>query len=410
MSNTKYVYVSTLNYDAGVYLTQIVDWLKLYRQHGLDFELIQLFSLGYLLQGNYCKTQKKLISEAIGSNVGFYFVLPPLNKLTQVINNWLFCRRIKKRMKTKEKVVIFSRAEIGEEMAFLKKRMPNRVSYYYDLRGATVAEKLNVIKVKNLYSQKEYNLTAKMAYSEFLRQQIADKIFVVSNALKRYFIEHYNSDAEKFVSYPCLSSCKKFFYNKDLRDKTRRELNYVDEDHVFIYSGGVSNLYHAPDAFIKLFKKIKEIDSNAKLLLLIKKTTPALTKLVAEDALLKDCVTVLEYVPNNHVVNYLNAADYGFLLRENIVLNNVAYPSKFAEYMLCGLPTIITESLYDCSEYCVQHSSGYVITNEIYENISDSEFSGLLNTSFTREAIADDAKTILSKESQIERIVNEIKI
>lgn len=409
MSNTKYVYVSTLNYDAGVYLTQIVDWLKLYRQHGLDFELIQLFSLGYLLQGNYCKTQKKLISEAIGSNVSFYYVLPPLNKFTQAINNWLFCRRIKKRMKTKEKVVVFSRAEIGEEMAFVKKKLSGRAFYYYDLRGATVAEKLNGIKVRNSYSKVEYNTVAKMAYSEFLRQQVADKIFVVSSALKRYFIDQYNSESDKFVSYPCLSSCKKFYYDKAIRGNTRRELNYRDEDHVFIYSGGVSNLYHAPDAFIKLFKKIKELDSNAKLLLLVKKTMPALTKLVADDVLLKDCVTVLESVPNNQVVNYLNAADYGFLLRENIVLNNVAYPSKFAEYMLCGLPTIITESLYDCSEYCVQHNSGYVITNEMYENISDSDFSGILNTSFNREAIADDAKAILSKESQIDRIVNEIK-
>ena len=45
----------------------------------------------------------------------------------------------------------------------------------------------------------------------------------------------------------------------------------------------------------------------------------------------------------------------------------------------------------------------------MYENISDSDFSGILNTSFNREAIADDAKAILSKESQIDRIVNEIK-
>ena len=409
MSDTKYIYVSTLNYDAGVYLTQIVDWLKLYRQHGLDFELMQLFSIGYLRQGDYCTTQKKLISEAIGANVSFYYILPPIGKIAQRINNWLFYRRLKKRIGNNGKVVVFSRAEIGEEIQFLKKQMPGKVYFYYDLRGATVAEKMNNIKVKNTYSKNEYNTVARIAYSEYLRQQVADKIFVVSKALKQYFIDHYNSNADKFVLYPCLSSNKKFYYDETVREIIRKELNYSSDDHVFVYSGGVSNLYHVPDAFLQMFKKFKEIDEHAKLLLLIKKGNDALSKLIESDVLLKNNVVVIESVPNHDVVKYLNAADYGFLLRENITLNNVAFPSKFAEYMLCGLPTIITESLYDCSDYCIEHHSGYVISNEMYENITDTNFSGLFDISFDRNRIAEEAKDNLSKESQIDRIVSEIK-
>lgn len=409
MSKVKYIYVSTLKYDGGVYQTQIIDWLKLYRQNGLAFELVQMFSAGYLLQGNYCKTQQAAIRKAAGNIVSFYYTLPPI-KAFRLLNNWLFYKRMKKHLKGSDKLAIFSRADIGNEVAFLKRKLRGQVVYYYDLRGATVAEKLHNIQVSNRYSLAEYYKLAETAYSEYFRQKIADRVFVVSNALKRYFINHYQSSEEKFVLYPCLSSRIKFYYDETVRERTREQLDYCKQDVVFIYSGGIYNSYHKPDTFIRLFKRLKLLEVNAKLLILVKQSTPAFEEMVNNDELLKGCVIVKEAVPNNEVINYLNAADYGFLLRENITLNNVAFPSKFAEYMLCGLPTIITASLFDCSEYCTEHHSGYVLTNEIYEHIDDSVFTPLFSQQFDRRQIAIDAEKYLSKESQAERIVKQLKI
>lgn len=409
MSKVKYVYVSTLRYDGGVYQTQIIDWLKLYGQHGLDFELIQMFSLGYLRQGDYCKTQKQAIQKAAGSGVFFYYTLPPMKAL-RLLNNWLFYKRMKRHLKGSDKLAIFSRADIGNEVAFLKKKLREQVVYYYDLRGATVAEKLHNIQVSKGYLLSEYYKVAETAYSEYYRQKIADKIFVVSKELKRYFINNYQSSKDKFVLYPCLSSLKKFYYDETVRECTREQLGYNKQDIVFIYSGGIYNSYHKPDSFIRLFKRLKLLEKNAKLLILVKQTTPAFEEMVKNDVLLKGCVTVKESVPNSEVVNYLNAADYGFLLRENVTLNNVAFPSKFAEYMLCGLPTIITASLVDCSEYCTEHNSGYVLTNQDYEHIDDGDYTPLFSQQFDRKQIAIEAEEFLSKESQAERIVAQLKI
>lgn len=409
MSKVKYVYVSPLRYDGGVYQTQIIDWLKLYGQYGLDFELIQMFSLGYLRQGDYCKTQKQAIQKAAGANVCFYYTLPPA-KILRKLNNWIFFRRMKKRLSGNEKLVVFSRADIGNEMAYMKQRLSGKVVYYYDLRGATVAERFHGVQLREAFSLLEYHKLADVAYSEYLCQHVADKIFVVSNALKQYFIANYHSSEEKFVLYPCLSSCKKFYYDEDLRERIRQQLNYNSQDVVFTYSGGIYNSYHNPDTFIRLFKRLKLLEVNAKLLILVKQSTPDFEEMVKNDILLKGCVTVKESVPNSEVVNYLNAADYGFLLRENITLNNVAYPSKFAEYMLCGLPTIITASLFDCSEYCTEHHSGYVLTNEVYEHIDDSDFTPLFSQQFDRRHIAIEAEKYLSKESQAERIVAQLKL
>ena len=47
--------------------------------------------------------------------------------------------------------------------------------------------------------------------------------------------------------------------------------------------------------------------------------------------------------------DFLNAADFGFILRERNKINRVACPTKFAEYCLTGLPVIIGDAVPDCT-------------------------------------------------------------
>lgn len=56
-------------------------------------------------------------------------------------------------------------------------------------------------------------------------------------------------------------------------------------------------------------------------------------------------------VSNEDVYKYLNASDFGILFRDDVIMNNVASPSKFAEYVLCGLPTIISKGVGDFQNY-----------------------------------------------------------
>jgi len=44
------------------------------------------------------------------------------------------------------------------------------------------------------------------------------------------------------------------------------------------------------------------------------------------------------------VPKFLQAADMGILLRKKDPLNEVAAPTKFAEYMMTGLPTLISKN------------------------------------------------------------------
>jgi hypothetical protein len=46
-------------------------------------------------------------------------------------------------------------------------------------------------------------------------------------------------------------------------------------------------------------------------------------------------------VPHEAVPAHLNAADIGFLIRDDCVVNRVASPTKLGEYLSCGLPVIV---------------------------------------------------------------------
>ena len=59
------------------------------------------------------------------------------------------------------------------------------------------------------------------------------------------------------------------------------------------------------------------------------------------------------------------AADYGLLIRENSFTNQVASPVKFAEYLCCGLPVIISERLGDYSEFVEKNGCGYIIKDNV---------------------------------------------
>lgn len=404
MKRIKYIYISSHEYTSAVYQTQVIDWLNLYRDNGIVFDLWHVFNLSRVTNKviKYRKTQMGLIANAYKGDVCKTF----LTSRFPFISKHLLYHYIKKRCKNVDKVVVFSRAPIGLEVEYVKKQMGDRFIYYLDLRAATAEERYLGLKITHSFSLKSYERVARTAFLEFLQQKIADKIFVVSVTLKRYYISNYDSDSKKFVLYPCLSSSEKFYFKKELRDQVRSELG-VSKNTLYVYSGGIAANWHIPDSFLRLFSVIAEKDMNARLLVISPKMTDSFVKMVSDNTFFKGRVILKEAIPNHEVVKYLNAADFGILLRENNPVNNVAFPSKYAEYMLCGLPTIISEAVCDCAEYCKNNNSGVVLPNDKLDDMMG--FEPLRIEDFNREEIANTGKKLLSKESAIDRIVAQLR-
>jgi hypothetical protein len=107
------------------------------------------------------------------------------------------------------------------------------------------------------------------------------------------------------------------------------------------------------------------------------------------------------------MINFLNAADFGLLFRDNVIMNNVASPSKFAEYMLCGLPTIISEGVGDYTEFCISKSVGIVVKEDQMNNWNLFDYSIIEKANFVREKISENGLKFLSKQSIVNLIISE---
>ena len=410
MNKTIYMYIAGKDFDNTVFVTQVADWLNLYQEKGIQFTHLQTMFYRSAMNKEWKQRQVSGIKESLHVP-SFFSVAFPSRGLFVWINALLWYRKIKYLTKDCDKVVLMSRNIYGKEIAVLKKFIKVPVHFIYDARAASVEENIyNAVKRHGL-SKKQYDVFRHISYTEFCTVQQADTIFSVSNQLKRYLMRNYDVAGQKFFIYPCLSDANKFYYNGELRQSFRKDLGYNDSDALFLYAGGLANLYHGTNTILGFINQIALKQSSAKFLLLsrdkldeqfVKQHYPALlNRLLVRSAL------------NSEMVNYYNAADFGLLLRENVPMNNVASPSKFAEYMLCGLPAIISEGVGDYSEICEEEHLGVVVKEDEMNNPTTFDTNKLTNYAYTeglRKRIADFGYTHFSKQANLDDVIQQFKL
>ena len=401
----KNIYISNVVVDGTVFQTQVLDWLHLFKTHNLNFDLIQAFPFKDLKRPSYIKNQLSIIKKSTELFIGCIYFLPSRNIL-YLVNTLIIFLRIFRYFFLYQRILIFSRALIGKEIILLRKLFPSKIVFYYDARGAAFEEnKYSAEKIHD-YSSRKQKMINDTYYLEHKTLCAANKIFTVSIALQKYFQKTYNLVDERFVLYPCLSDSSKFFFSPDLRLEVRRNLNIESQTKVFIYSGG-TGLWHLSEKLFMFFAQVLK-NFNDSLLLYLTKDKTIVDKSIANFPELKSKVKCFS-VSNEEVCRYLNAADYGFLFRDNRIMNNVAAPTKFAEYILCGLPVIISEGIGDYSELTNKHNLGVIIKEDILQNPDKFEFNNFLEKNFNRLLISNFGIKNLSKNSIIINIINELK-
>jgi hypothetical protein len=232
---------------------------------------------------------------------------------------------------------------------------------YIDIRGS-VKEELEMSSLTNL---KKF---IKISYFDKINNFILNKNFkcnVVSLKLEEYISSKYKIDNISII--PCIAG-KGFFYDENTRLKTRKELNLLANDILLIFSSGASNNWQNNDSVVNLFSQ------KYKLLMLTNK------KYTEKNVISK-------FVNFNDVPKYLNAADIGIILRDNHIINNVASPIKFSEYVSCGLPVITDGNVNQINDFINNYQCGNIISNfeQIEEHINN--LLGINRTIISKQGI-----------------------
>lgn len=166
----------------------------------------------------------------------------------------------------------------------------------------------------------------------------------VSQPLKKKWQSRLGTKAAYVI--PCVADERVFFFDAGLRIATRRRLGYSPTDTVLVFSGSL-NFYQGFDLLASWFKREAAKIPTLHLLVVTPSIEEARSLLSSAD-LSRIKVTSAPFADVN---GYLNAADFGFMMRPQSETNQSAFPTKFAEYGLTGLPTIVGPTVPDCYDF-----------------------------------------------------------
>lgn len=184
-----------------------------------------------------------------------------------------------------------------------------------------------------------------LRFFEWFAYYRADSLRTVSYKFREYLFNRFDKK-RKIIVTPC---CTK---NTSLRSKIS------GETLSFVYIGSIAKWQKFDDA-LQLYREI-EVAIRASLTIV----TPDLEKAKEICSRLGIKANVLSVKPNQ-VSDILKGCDFGFLLRDNIPLNNVASPVKFLEYISSGVIPIMSDGIGDYSELVLREDIGVISDGDI---------------------------------------------
>lgn len=178
---------------------------------------------------------------------------------------------------------------------------------------------------------------------------------VVSQAFANYLRRAYRYDRSVFV-FPSLYDANVYRTDSRLRTKTRRELGLRPSDICIAYSGG----FQAWQNIGYLAQLIRAAKAARYKFLMITQSDP---EQFLRQHQLEEFRHKIRFVQGGpaDVNRFLNAADWGYLVRQPHVVNEVSSPTKFLEYVATRNQVLISPGIGDFTEAVTRHKLGICI-------------------------------------------------
>jgi glycosyltransferase involved in cell wall biosynthesis len=177
---------------------------------------------------------------------------------------------------------------------------------------------------------------------------------VVSRQLGDFLSKEYGWSASGTFVIPCLVDRALLSPSHD-RTTARKTLGFEDRI-VFLYLG-IAAPWQCPEETVAFFRQIR-IRFPSAFLWILTPDKEYFSRLV--DDLPKEHCRI-EFRPHDTLADRIHAADFGFLLRRKDLINHVASPVKFPEYLASGLPVIIGPEVGDYTELVREKGLGVIV-------------------------------------------------
>jgi len=186
---------------------------------------------------------------------------------------------------------------------------------------------------------------------------------------------------------PCCADLDLFSFSQENRDRRRQELA-VKGRFVVVYSGSLDGWYMT-ESMADFFVTLRKQRPNAHFLWLTPKRHERIRTLMKTRGIAADNYTVLAAMPRD-VSSYLSASDAGLAFIKPCFSKLASSPTKYAEYLGCGLPLIINAGIGDSDALIAEERVGASVAD-----FNEAEYVRVAHIidEFARDAAATRALT-----------------
>lgn len=164
-------------------------------------------------------------------------------------------------------------------------------------------------------------------------------LFMVSEAMLHHYEHKYGLTLDgKTYIMPC--------YNEDHLDDNSFEDDEKYQKNTFLYAGSLQK-WQCFEETVNVYKMIEAQLSNTKLIVYTDEKDKALS--IVEAKQIKNYL--VDYVPASELGDKIKNLKFGFVLRKDDVVNEVATPTKISNYISHGIIPIYSSCLRSFDEY-----------------------------------------------------------
>lgn len=174
---------------------------------------------------------------------------------------------------------------------------------------------------------------------------------------------------------PCCANLELFKFNQHEREQRRKELGLAGK-FVVVYSGSIDGWYLTEEMADFFAVAVRE-KPDAHLLWLTPGRRERIKSLMDSRSIAADSYTVLAADPRE-VSSYLSASDVGLAFIKPCFSKLASSPTKYAEYLGCGLPLIINAGVGDSDALVLREQAGALVTT--FDEVEYRRVAALIDT------------------------------
>ena len=236
--------------------------------------------------------------------------------------------------------LVHARSHIPATMALrLKQRLGTKM--IFDVRGLMADEYVDANHWRK--DSVPYRLTK---HAERRALAAADGVVTLTNKIWEV-IKNWDSLRDRNVPHavvPCCADLEVFRFDASARGQRREELGLADR-FVIVYSGSIDGWY-LTEEMADFFVKLRQREPRSHLLWLTTGSHERIRDLMRARGLANRDYTV-HTATAREVPSYLSASDAGLAFIKPCFSKLASSPTKFAEYLACGLPLVINRGVGD---------------------------------------------------------------